>query len=258
MEPAVTTGGLRQRRHPDLALAQQLAAAARVTETAPLLSHLRRAAVAARLALRVSSAASWLHATRLLGLSVGVAAGEAVAGVSPAATTVGSSGLPGLVQPIPKHPAVEVGATTMTMVGRLKARAGLIPTVTGAAAVQRKKNPKRSNTDRGKRDGSVDNVDGIRSDVTVGGADGPGGGGDAPAAVLAEMTLLLRDVFEAADEEGFGEQERLLGSGPGKAMDEGLGSAVCLLLERGLAVVAYRYLDIFHLCWGLLWRAAGV
>lgn len=257
--PAVTVGALRQRRHPDFALSQKLAAAARATETAPLLSHLRRAALAARLALRVSSAASWLHRMRLLDLSVRTAAegavlqgavtatrvGAASAEVSPASTTVGSSGLPGLVRPIPIPARAVAVATVTTMIGRLRARAGLMPTVTDIAATQRNNSPQRSDTGSGKRHGSADNGDDFRSDGAGGGA---GGDGDSPVAVLVEINLLLRDVFEAVDYEKFGEQERLLGSGPGNATQAVLGVAVSSLLERGLAAVAYRYLYVCHLC----------
>lgn len=264
MGHAVTTGGLRQRRHPDLALAQRLAAAARVTETAPLLSRLRRAALAARLALRVSSAASWLHSTGLLGLSVGAAVEDAVvqgtgagarAGAegSSATTTVGPSGLPGLVRPIPVHPATAAAAAAApavapatSMIGRLRARAGLTPTV-----IQRTASPHISNNGSGKRNGgsSDNNGDGFGHDCAAGGASD---GGEAPVAVLIEMTLLLRDLFEADGEEEFGETERLLGSGPGKSTEDGRGPAIFSLVEKGLAAVAYRYICVCHV-YGVLW-----
>lgn len=228
------------------------------------MSRLRRAALAARLALRLSSAASWIVVAGLARPATAAAESDkaavtgagkgsrATGGSSSAAgdaAAVGLSGLPGLVRPVPVHP---VALAVMKMGTRLRARAGL-PTTAGTSAStttprQRKEvDSPRSNVGGGGGGGGVGalRANGGGTDLArnLRHACGVGAGG-TPMEVLVETVSLVRGVFETADDEGFVDERGLLGSGGGGGgltPEEGnLGAAVCSLLERGLAVVAYR------------------
>lgn len=190
----------------------------------------------------MSSAASWVLAS---GLGRPLAAASAGA-AEPSAATGGdeeeeesspaaAASLPGLVRPIPVHAAAVVATPTVRLIGRLRERGGL----SARAGIRRQETAPRRCAN-GYENGLVDSVV-AASDDTGDGEHYPSGGGGAgaPLAVLAEMTSLLRDVFGAAREEGFEDVDGVLGPGVGGGAEK-LGEALGSLLERGLAVVAYR------------------
>ena len=216
--------------------------------------------LAAHLASRVASAASWLLAAGftlrrrrrpVIGEGAGVdGPGDGVIGGGslPAGDDddgsggggggggkgLSPSGVPGLMRPTPVHASVP----PMRMVDRLRERAGLVSSKStvneAAAAVTAMENSQDG--DAGS-EGAVGNA---------GGAGCRGGVGDAPGAILVQLGSVLRDTFaDAGGEEGFGEERgaEAQGSGLGNpALGEGPGcAAVRCLLEKGLAVVAYRY-----------------
>ncbi|CAN0204555.1 unnamed protein product, partial [Scytosiphon promiscuus] len=166
---------------------------------------------------------------------------------------VGSSGLPGLVRPVPVHLAAAAAVPTAKMGTRLRARAGLRAAPDGAAAT--------ITTTDGAREG----IQALRSNGDGGGSSGAAGkvgasggipdrgiprlaGGDGPMTVLVETNSLVRGVFETADEKGYVDERGLLESQGGPAEGEGgLGDAVCSLLDRGLAVVAYSVVNAAYL-----------
>ncbi|CBJ30077.1 hypothetical protein Esi_0173_0017 [Ectocarpus siliculosus] len=240
----VPVGVLRlRRRRLNLAATQRLEAA-RLAETAPLLSRLRRAALAARLALRVSSGAAWILVSGLgrplAAASVRVAEPSAAAGGEEESSRTVAGSLPGLVRPIPVHAAAAaavVAAPTVRLLERLRERGGL----SARAGIRRQGEAPR-------RCAKADENEVVGSVITAGDDTGDGeccpsgGGAGAPLAVLAEMTSLLRDVFVAAGEEGFEDVDGVLGSGVGGGAEK-LGEALGSLLERGLAVVAYSVMD---------------
>ncbi|CAB1109957.1 unnamed protein product [Ectocarpus sp. CCAP 1310/34] len=244
----VPVGVLRlRRRRPNSAATQRLEAA-RVAETAPLLSRLRRAALAARLARQVSSAAAWILVSGLgrppAAASVRIAEPSATAGREKESSPTVAGSLPGLVRPTPVHAAAAAAAAaavvapTVRLLERLRERGGL----PARAGVRRQdKAPRR-------RCSKADENFVVGSGVTAGDRTGvrefcpSGGGAGAPLAVLSEMNSFLRSVFVAAGEEGFEDVDRVLGSVVGGGAEK-LGEALGSLLERGLGVVAYSVMD---------------
>ncbi|CAN0235762.1 unnamed protein product, partial [Ectocarpus sp. 4 AP-2014] len=241
----VTVGVLRlRRRRPNLAATQRLEAA-RLAETAPLLSRLRRAALAARLALRVSSAAAWIlvsgHGRPPAVASAEVAELSVAAGGEEESSPTVAGSLPGLVRPIPVHAAAAAAAVvapTVRLLERLRERGGL----SARAGVRRQDKAPRRRCAKADKNVVVGSVVTAGDDTADEECCPSGGGAGAPLAVLAEMTSLLRGVFVAAGEEGFEDVDRVLGSGV-RGGAEKLGEALGSLLERGLAVVAYSVMD---------------